>query len=131
MARKKSSIKGATAKKTAKSSKKKIQHQTHAKVEKITPTTLEQIWGDDGTYRYGTLDENQYQSDIQGMSRVDIQTHATRLGIVPVENRDMLEKRLMKEFFKHKSIYTTPAALPQVTNEDVSQEARDILSEGR
>lgn len=130
MARKKSTIKGATAKKAAKKSKKKTPLQTHAKVEKVVPTTLEQIWGDDGTYKYGTLDDEEYQSSIKRMSRVDIQAHATRLGVVPVENRDMLEKRLMKEFYKHKSVFTKPS-MPEVSNKDVSQEGKDILAEGR
>ena len=37
-------------------------NQTHAKVEKkFEPTTLDQIWGDDGTSEYGTLDYENYQ----------------------------------------------------------------------
>ena len=133
-ARKKSTIKGATAKKTAKAakkSKKKTPYQTHAKVEKVVPTTLEQIWGDDGSYKYGTLDDDEYQSKIKRMSRVDVQAHATQLGVVPVENREMLEKRLMKEFYKHKSIFTMPDPTPGTKDKDVSQAAKDILSEGR
>ena len=40
-------------------------NQTHAKVEKkFEPTTLDQIWGDDGASEYGTLDYQSYQEKI-------------------------------------------------------------------
>ena len=42
-------------KKTAKKTKK--MQQTHGKVETFQPTTLDQVWGDDGTGKYSTNDE--------------------------------------------------------------------------
>ena len=44
----------AAKKKTGKKSVKKLS-QAHGKVEAYQATTLDQIWGDDGTSTYGTL----------------------------------------------------------------------------
>ena len=45
---------------TAKKKSVKNLSQTHGKEEKFEPVTLDQIWGDDGTSTYGTLNENAY-----------------------------------------------------------------------
>ena len=86
------------------------------------------MWGDTGGSRYGTLNVEEYKNQLQGMNRTDIQAHATRLGVVPVENREMLEKRLTKEFEKHTASYRKPDS-PKT--KEVSAEAMRILSEGR
>ena len=125
MPRKKSTIKGAKAKKTT---KKPTTYQTHGKVEKSKPSTLDQVWGDTGLSRYGTLTLGEYKDKLRGMNRTDIQAHSTRLGVVPVENREMLEKRLVKEFEKHSSSYAKPDSPEQKT---ISSKAMKILGEGR
>jgi hypothetical protein len=47
----------AAKRKTSKKATKSIKNlsQAHGKEEKFEPTTLEQIWGDDGSTTYGTL----------------------------------------------------------------------------
>ena len=72
--------------------------QTHGKEEKPLSTTLEQIWGDTGITKYGTFDENEYAEELKNMTKSDIQAHANKLGLVPIDNRTELVKRLMKEF---------------------------------
>ena len=47
----------AAKRKTSKKTSVKKMSQTHGKVEKFEATTLDQIWGDDGTSMYGTLDD--------------------------------------------------------------------------
>ena len=129
MPRKKTTNKGKTSKKTPKTSKaSKEIYQAHGKVEKTRPSTLDQVWGDDGTGKYtaGTVEE--YRDQLSEMSRADIQTHATKLSVVPVENRDMLVKRLVKEYEKHVASYNRPDS-PAPTK--VSSKAMRILSEGR
>ena len=126
MARKKATDKGKTSKKTTKASKKII--QTHGKIENSKPSTLDQVWGDAGLSRYGTMKLNEYKDQLKKMNRTDIQSHATKLGVVPVENREMLEKRLTKEFEKHTSSYNRPDS-PKP--KDASAKALRILSEGR
>jgi|TARA_R100000329_G_scaffold90089_1_gene75444 hypothetical protein len=119
-----------TAKKT-----KKVEDmsQAHGKVEKPLYTTLEQIWGDTGISKYGTFDENEYAEELTNMTKSDIQAHANKLGLVPIDNRTELTKRLMKEFIYHKSRYSTIPADIQVNNIDanLSPEVRKILSEGK
>ena len=51
--------------------------QTHGKIEKIQPSSLDQIWGDTGISKYKTLDKGEYQTQIGDMNKSDLQTHAT------------------------------------------------------
>jgi hypothetical protein len=124
-----------TAKNTTpkKAAKVEDMSQTHAKVEKPLHSTLEQIWGDTGLSKYGTFDENEYAAELKDMTKSDIQAHANKLGLVPIDNRTELSKRLMKEFIYHKSRYSTIPADIQVNNIDanLSPEVRKILSEGK
>ena len=74
-----------TSKKTtAKSKSVKNLSQTHGKVEKFEPTTLDQIWGDDGTDTYGTLNEKVYAPRLDEMNMSDLQAHASTVGIIPI-----------------------------------------------
>jgi|TARA_Y100000361_G_C11090174_1_gene305992 hypothetical protein len=121
-------------KKTAKASKKKLEslNQAHGKNEanKPQPTTLEQVWGDDGLWKYKTADAEEYQKNIKGMTWVDLQAHATRHGLIPTGTRPALEKKLISEFKKHMSAYNVSTAEQQAPQE-ISDEARKILEEGR
>ena len=106
-------------------------NQTHAKVEnKFEPTTLDQIWGDDGTSEYGTLDYENYKAKVFDMNMSDLQAHASRVGIVPVDNRNMLTDRLLREFSKHVSSFKKPVE-NLAEQQNIPQKIRDILAEGR
>ena len=50
----------AAKRKSSKKSSLKNMSQTHGKTKEFEPTTLDQIWGDDGTGMYGTLDVTSY-----------------------------------------------------------------------
>ncbi len=104
-------------------------NQTHGKVEGAKPTTLDQIWGDTGLSKYKTLVESEYAGQLGDMSRTDLQTHATSLGIIPVENREILTSRLLREFRKHVSAYTVPQS--QTAKPKLSQKSLNILKEGK
>ena len=59
--------------------------QTHGKTEeepKTQPTTLDQIWGDDGVWKYKTLDVEEYKNWLNDLTSSEIQSHANRLGFV-------------------------------------------------
>ena len=107
--------------------------QTPGKEEKPLYTTLEQIWGDTGLSRYGTFDENEYAGELKNMTKSEIQAHANKMGLIPIDNRTELVKRLMKEFIYHKSKYSTVPAEIQINNitSNLSPEVRKILSEGK
>ena len=111
--------------------------QTHGKdEEKVIASTLDQVWGDDGNWRYGTLNLDEYQKELVAMAKVDLQNHATKVGIIPIDNRGMLQQRLVREFQKHVSTYTA-SAIPlqnkenQEEGDKVDPEIKKILSEGR
>ena len=107
-------------------------NQLHGKEETFEPTMLDQVWGETGLTKYGTMDEKAYKSHLNGLARSDLQMHASEVGIVPVDNRDRLEKTLMSEFKKHIAAYTKPA--PPSSPKDKSnldKKVRDILDEGR
>jgi len=102
-------------------------HQTHGKVEK--PISLDQVWGDDGQRKYGTLDQGDYDQYLKECSKSDLQAHAVKIGLVPVDNRETLVKRLKQEFVKYVSQFK---ARPSINNaKKLSKEVKNILAEGR
>ena len=105
--------------------------QTNGQVEKTKPTTLDQIWGDDGTSRYGAIEEHEYKHQIDGMNRTDLQMHAAKMGLMPVDNRDQLTKRLMREFRKYRNQYIAPPQTNDVAGTDIPENVLKILREGR
>ena len=115
---------------TAKRKNIKNLSQTHGKEEKFEPTTLDQIWGDDGLSEYGTMQEEIYENQIDDMNMSDLQTHASRVGIIPVDNRATLRERLMREFRKHVNSFKKPVDASSPSGPP-SKETMKILSEGR
>ena len=110
--------------------------QTHGKTEeepKTQPTTLDQIWGDDGVWKYKTLDEEEYVKWLNDLTSSEIQSHANKLGFVPVGELDVLKKKLIEEFRGHVAKYNTAAANSRKKEEaaQISPEALKILKEGQ
>ena len=103
--------------------------QTHGKIEKIQPSSLDQIWGDTGISKYKTLDKGEYQTQIGDMNKSDLQTHATKVGLVPVDDSGVLRKRLLREFVKHVAAYRVPESSTKAAKLD--DEAMKILAEGK
>jgi len=115
-----------------KSTKAKELKQTHAMIEKETfvPTTLDQIWGDSGEQKYKTLDPEEYKNWLDEQDKASLQTHATSVGLLPVEHVGELKKRLVREFNVHRAKFTKPSSssneLPKL-----EKDVKDILNEGR
>ena len=104
--------------------------QTHGKDESSPRlSSLDQIWGDDGTSKYSTLDEAVYKLKLDEMNRTDLHLHASKIGVIPVDNRDLLEQRLVREFRKHVTSYQSPA-LGKKQNK-IPKNIADILGEGK
>ena len=125
-ATKKTSKKRTTA---AKKSKLDSMSQVHGKTENPKPSTLDQIWGDDGIWKYKTMDVETYKQQLDEYNLTDLQRHASKVGIIPVASTVRLQDTLMREFKKHISAYNVPNDPPQP--EDISEEAMKILKEGR
>jgi hypothetical protein len=121
-----------TSSKKSKASSKKIM-QTHAMEEKqqFEKTTLDQIWGDEGSSKYGTLNEEEYSSQIKAMNKSDLHSHAIKLGVLPVENRELLTNRLVREFKKHILSFKKPKQTTAQKPQDVSSKVKSILAQGR
>ncbi len=123
-----------TSKSAAKASKKnKLESlsQTHGKQDKYQPTTLDQVWGDSGMSKFGTMNEEDYEKQLGNMTRSDLFAHATEIGLVPVENLDNLKKRLLAEFQLHVSEYRRPLSTDDGTSREIPDKIKKILSEGK
>jgi len=123
----------AAKRKTSKASTKKglkNLSQIHGEEEKFQPTSLDQVWGEDGSSTYGTMNDAEYERQIDEMNMSDMQTHASRVGIIPIDNRSTLRDRLLREFRKHVANYRKPIHHP-TPPEEVDAQTLRILSEGR
>ena len=127
-----------TAKRKATSgSKLKKMSQTHGKDEspqpKFEPRTLDQVWGDTGLGRYKTLDEDTYRGKLDNMAKTDLQAHATKVGLVPIDNRSTLTQRLMREFKKHVNAFK-PSGIKtpkSIGRNSLPDDVRKVLDEGK
>ena len=64
------------------------------------------------------------------MNMSDLQAHASRVGIVPIDNRNMLSDRLLREFNRHVSAYLKPTEASE-KHQKIPEKIRQILAEGR
>ncbi len=104
--------------------------QAHGKDESsFQPTTLDQIWGETGNSAFGTMDEENYKKTLQEMNKSDLKSHAVKKGLIPIDDRLQLEKRLVSEFRKHINAFKRPQDDVRATK--LSKTSRDILSEGK
>lgn len=103
--------------------------QTHGKLENVQYKTLDQIWGDNGLSKYNTTDIKEYTNFVSEMNKSDLQAHANKIGLVPIDNRDMLTKRLIAEFKKFISTFNVPKNIDNSVSLD--KKSRDVLSEGK
>jgi hypothetical protein len=105
--------------------------QAHGKDEsRAMPTTLDQIWGDTGLWRYNTKNVDEYKVQLHDMTLADISEHANKIGLIPVGDRVNLEKKLIDEFKKHISKYAV-SAVPPKDPPEISEKVKKILKEGQ
>jgi hypothetical protein len=107
----------------------KLEVESQQNPSQYTPTMLSQIWGDEGLNKYKTLNADVYASQLTEMNSSDLRRHAVDLGIVPIENRERLTKRLISEFYKHVASYQKPGAV--ITQNKPTKEILDILAEAK
>jgi len=104
-------------------------HQAHGKDEsKETVQSLDQLWGDDGLSKYKTLNVAEYTEELAGMNKTDLQNHAAKLGLVPIDSRELLVKRLIAEFKKHVTKYEK-VRRPESKNLDKEAAVKKLLSD--
>ncbi len=114
--------------------KKKLNHlnQTHGKSEEseVKPSTLDQIWGDTGLWKYKTSDAGEYKIYLDTLNKSDLQSHASKVGVIPSEARDLLTQKLIKEFKRFTAGYKQPKSTGDAP-QAISAAAKRILSEGK
>jgi hypothetical protein len=106
-------------------------NQTHAKIEEKEYQTLDQILGDSGSDKYGTFSEEEYWSQLNAMTKSDLQNHALKMSLIPVDNMKMLRERLLNEFRRHNNSYLRVSGNQKAVDNSVSDVAKRILAEGR
>lgn len=115
-----------------KGNKKRKMKQIHGKEDSSsTPTTLDQIWGDTGLWKYNTMELEKYNEQLQEMTKTDLQAHATKIGLIPVDSREMLTQRLLREFRRHVNSYDNRQDQNIDNSNKVSSDVKKILAEGR
>ena len=92
-------------------------------------TTIDQILGDTGMSKYKTFDLENYKTSLADMNKSDLQTHAAKMGVMPIDDRRRLTDRLIREFQVHVASYQRPKQ--QVRQIIPSKEALAIMAEGR
>jgi len=121
-------------KKTAKAKTVKLEemNQTDGMVqeENYEPSSLDQVWGDDGTDKYKTLDINTYEKVLANMSKSDLKNEAIRVGLLPIDNHEQLRSRLTREFNAHVASYRKPDN-PNNQVQLYDEEVMKILGEGK
>lgn len=106
--------------------------ESHGKEELTQPTLLEQVWGFNELAKYGTVNEADYQRQIDEMNRTDLEDHARRVGVVVVESTARLKGELIKAFANYVYYLRKPAPKPpKAENGKINDEVRRILAEGR
>ena len=127
----KHSLKKNTAKKNETNMKIQDMHQTHGKVEDFTPTTLDQVWGDDGMTRYGTKSLAEYEEQINDMNKVDIMEEARRVGTILTDNTQEIRRRLIFEFEQYVGQFQPSPKIYANKPHPNDKEVNKILNEGR
>jgi hypothetical protein len=101
------------------------------KVETFRPTTLDQIWGDEGLSKYQTNDEDEYLARLDDMLFVDLQNHAREVGLRPDVEPRVLKDRLMVEFRRHVASYKlSRTPLNNSGTSNLNPQIKKILREG-
>lgn len=114
--------------------KKKVKSQTNGQaepvVEKQKPQTLEQLFGETAITKYKTTDENVYLGELYEMNKAELQHHALKIGVMPIDDTPRLRKILQAEFNKHQVAYKEKPIQKAVIHK-ISPEVARILAEGK
>jgi hypothetical protein len=108
--------------------------QIHGKANEAETTqvygSLDQILGETLSV-YTTTNVDTYEQQIRDMNNTDLQSHAQKVGLVPVDDRRVLASRLVSEFKKWVSTITPQRASSKVQSfSDLNLKAQKILREG-
>jgi len=92
--------------------------------------SLDQILGETISV-YRTSNVTEYQQQIAEMNQTDLQAHALKVGLIPIEDRKVLVGRLVQEFERWQSRMMPQGNVKGTKKiEDIDEKVRKILREG-
>lgn len=111
--------------------KQKVNVQVNGKnEERKSYKTLDQLFGDSGANKFGTLELDSYQNKLAAMNIVDLQEECTKYGLMPGYDRHRMIERLLGEFKAHLFSYSKNDKV--VNNaKPASKAALAVLSQGK
>lgn len=94
------------------------------------PGTLDQIMNE-SMATYSARSSEEYISQLAEMNQTDLQSHAYKVGLIPIDDRKVLVERLTQEFRAWAS-RQSPVSTQNTTvnSSNISDEVRKILREG-
>lgn len=111
-------------------------HTVHGMVETRKPTTIDQVLGYNGTSTYRFLkdpfSEQEYSDYIRQLHESELYSHCQNFGIIYLDNRRLVEGKLLDLFRENKAKYSAPTnATPQKSNNTNFDIASKIMSAGK
>jgi hypothetical protein len=93
------------------------------------PGTLDQIMGESISI-YSARTSEEYISQLAQMNQTDLQAHAYKVGLIPIEDRKVLVERLAQEFRTWASRQSAVNIQTSSNQLNITDEVRKILREG-
>ena len=108
--------------------------QVHGKIDlnKVAsnePGTLDRILGE-SLNLYTAKDKDEYLNQLNEMNQTDLQSHAYKVGLIPVDDRKLLVARLASEFDKWNSTIAPRVEANNIDASTLSKQIQKILREG-
>jgi len=92
--------------------------------------SLDQILGENVSVYKATTSE-EYRQQIAEMNQTDLQAHALKVGLIPIEDRKVLVARLAQEFDRWQVRMMPQGSIANAKKlEDLDEKVRKILREG-
>lgn len=96
------------------------------------PQTFDELMGWDKKDTYITTSPEEYASSLKSKSLTDLQLEATAKNLLPVNDRNKLEKRLIREFEKyHQKFVPQTQIKTKFDSVNAPQEVIDICNNGK
>ena len=105
--------------------------QTDGKIyNKYGVKSIDELLGESKS-RYKTHDIAAYEKMVSEMNTSDLQNHATTVDVMPNQDRNVLIKRLLKQFKVTNSNYFNTSQTQDPLKKQINKNTLDILAEGR
>tara|TARA_R110000772_G_scaffold249530_2_gene364007 strand:+ start:118315 stop:118647 length:333 start_codon:yes stop_codon:yes gene_type:complete len=93
-------------------------------MDKYKKVNIDQIFGYSGSEKFGTMELEVYEKKINDMTKIDLQMHSSKVGVVPRDNTTLMRRELLKAFNHHVVDYTVPKNEPKKRGRKKKQDAK-------